>query len=174
MNILIPHKWLLEHLDTKATPKQIQEYLSLCGPSIEKIDIVNGDSIYDIEVTTNRVDMMSIRGIAREASVILPEFGIDAKLKKLDLSSSNSKSSLGIEIKNDPKLCNRILAVKLENIDIKPSPKNIQDRLNQAGLRPLNNAIDITNYVMWELGHPIHAFDYDRIVQKKIIGEENE
>lgn len=169
MNILIPHKWLLEHLDTKATPKQIQEYLSLCGPSIEKIDIVNGESVYDIEVTTNRVDMISVRGIAREASVILPEFGIDAKLKKMNVSPSNSKKSLGIEIENDSNLCNRILAVKLENINIKPSPKNIQDKLNQVGLRPLNNAIDITNYVMWELGHPIHVFDYDRLTEKKIV-----
>ena len=58
MNILIPHSWLLEHLDTKAKPTEIQKYLSLCGPSVERINIVNGEPVYDIEVTTNRVDCM--------------------------------------------------------------------------------------------------------------------
>jgi phenylalanyl-tRNA synthetase beta chain len=85
MNILIPHSWLLEHLDTKATPQDIQKYLSLCGPSVERIYEREGEPVYDIEVTTNRVDSMSVRGIAREAAVILRQFTIPAKLKPLKL-----------------------------------------------------------------------------------------
>ena len=95
MNILIPHSWLLEHLDTKATPEEIQKYLSLCGPSVERINQIDGEPVYDIEITTNRVDSMSVRGIAREAAAILPQFGIKAKLKKFTLSDAEGLRSRG-------------------------------------------------------------------------------
>lgn len=169
MNILIPHSWLLEHLDTKAAPEKIQECLSLCGPSVERIDIKNGEPVYHIEVTTNRVDMMSVRGIAREAAAILPEFGIRAKLKPLSLGAVVSNHKLDLRIENDPKLCRRILAVKLSNIKVGESPSWLAKRLRQVEQRPLLNAIDVTNYVMWEIGHPIHVFDYDRLKEKTII-----
>ena len=96
MNILIPHTWLLEHLDTAATPEQIQEYVSLCGPSIERIYDREGEKVYDIEVTTNRVDSMSVRGIDREMAVILTQFGIKAKLKPMDDGEEPSE----LEIRN--------------------------------------------------------------------------
>jgi len=170
MNILVPHHWLLEHLDTKATPQQIQKYLSLCGPSVERINDVNGEPVYDIEITTNRVDAMSVHGIAREAAAILPEFDIKATLKPLQLIKvPSNKNPLRIKIVNDGSLHHRILAIKIENITLGPSPKWVQTRLEQVGQRPLNNAVDITNYVMWELGHPMHVFDYDRLTKKTII-----
>jgi len=172
MNILIPHYWLLEHLETKVVPKKLQEYLSLCGPTVEQIRKVEGEPIYDIEVTTNRVDSMSVRGIAREAAAILPEFAVKATLAPLKLIKVSSKRDLGIKIENNPKLCKRILAIKLENVKLEPSPKWLQKRLVQVGQRPLNNAIDITNYAMWELGHPMHVFDWDRLREKTIVVRE--
>jgi len=190
MNILIPHSWLLDYLETDATPKKIAECLSLCGPSIDKLEKVGDDWIYDIEVTTNRVDMMSVYGIAREAAVILPQFGYKATLKGQALKNSKTWPSRKLEINkfvsdeinkfvsneikitNNPKLCKRILAIKLEGVHLGKSPLYIQERLNKVGQRPLNNAIDITNYVMWEIGHPLHVFDYDRIVNKKILVRE--
>lgn len=168
MNILIPYIWLLEHLETRATPEKIQECLSLCGPSVERIEQTEGEPVFDIEVTTNRVDSMSVRGIAREAAAILPEFGIKAHLTKLQLNKVNTRAPLDMKIKNDPNLCHRILAVKLEDVKISPSPAWLQKRLRQVGQRPLNNIIDITNYVMWEIGHPMHVFDYDRVTSKEI------
>lgn len=172
MNILIPYSWLLEHLDTKASPQKLKEQLSLCGPSVERIEYIKGEPVFDIEVTTNRVDNMSIRGIAREAAAILPESGLEAKLKPVKTAKVSSPIELDIAIKNDPQLCRRILAVKLGNLKITSSPNWLQKRLNQIGQRPLNNLIDITNYVMWEIGHPIHVFDYDRLGSKKIIVRE--
>lgn len=170
MNILIPHTWLLEHLDTDAKPADIQRCLSLSGPSIERIYDKEGEPVYDIEVTTNRVDSASVRGIATEAAAILPEFGFKAKLKPLtQIDLNTSSKNLDIKIENDPKLCHRIITVKLSNLKLKPSPAWLQKRLRQIDLRPINNLIDITNYVMWDLGHPIHAFDYDRLITKKII-----
>ena len=65
MNILVPDSWLREYLKTDATPKQIKEYLSLCGPSVERINTVKKEIVYDIEITSNRPDAMSIMGVAR-------------------------------------------------------------------------------------------------------------
>ncbi|HLD24365.1 MAG TPA: hypothetical protein VJB96_00390, partial [Patescibacteria group bacterium] len=89
MNILIPDSWLREYLKTNAKPADIQRCLSLCGPSIERTETVGNDIIYDIEVTTNRVDSFSVYGIAREAAAILPEFGFSAKLLPLETSLPN-------------------------------------------------------------------------------------
>jgi phenylalanyl-tRNA synthetase beta chain len=172
MNILIPHTWLLEHLDTAAKPETIAKYLSLSGPSVERIIQIENEPVYDIEITTNRVDTASVRGIAREAAAILPQAGIKASLKPLETDQLNSDKALDITIINNPRLCHRILAIKLTSITIKDSPALIQKRLIQVGARPLNNVIDITNYVMWEIGHPVHAFDYDRLTGKKIIVRE--
>lgn len=183
MNILIPHNWLKEYLETSAKPEKIAECLSLCGASVEKINKVDKDFVYDIEVTTNRVDMASVLGIAREAAAILPQFGIKAKLKKDPYSKkvksqkskikiTNKSSKLKLEIKNS-KLCPRFTAVILDNIKIKASPKIIQERLKKAGMRPVNNIVDITNYLMKELGQPFHAFDWHQIKKQKMILRES-
>jgi phenylalanyl-tRNA synthetase beta chain len=169
MNILIPYSWLKEHLSTDASAKQFANSLSLCGPTVDKIIKNNQDYVFDIEVTTNRVDAMSVRGIAREAVAILPQFGYRAKLKPLALSDTSSSKPLGIKIVDRQNLSKRTLAIKLTNITLAPSPKWLAERLIAVGQRPLVNAIDITNYVMWEIGHPIHAFDYDKISNKEIV-----
>jgi len=166
MNILIPDSWLREYLDTNATPKDIQKCLSLCGPSIERMHEGN---VYDVEITTNRVDCMSVFGIAREAVAILPEFGFTASLKPLKLAKLASGDIAGFTVKNDPNLCQRILAVRVDDIKVESSPKWLADKLSAVGQRPLNNLVDITNYVMWEVGHPTHIFDFDRLTTKKMI-----
>jgi phenylalanyl-tRNA synthetase beta chain len=168
MNILIPHQWLLEHLDTEAKPKKIQELLSLSGPSVERIYERENDSVYDIEVTTNRVDSMSVRGIAREAAVILQQAGINAKLKNLQLSVDKNikpKTELPLpKINNDDKLNKRTLCVILKNVKRTPTPTWMAEKLTQVEMNIHDSAIDITNYVTHDLGHPCHAFDYDKLM----------
>ena len=169
MNILIPHKWLLEHLETKATPIEIQKYLSLCGPSVERIYDREDDQVYDIEVTTNRVDSMSVRGIAREAAVILTQFGIPAKLKPHDVLpiTFEKKNATAVPLPtiiNDDKLCRRIVCVVLSHVDRATTPDWMAQRLRQVELNVHDAVIDITNYITHELGHPCHAFDYDKIM----------
>lgn len=174
MNILIPHKWLLEHLDTAVNPQEIQRLLSLSGPSIERIYTTDTDSVYDIEVTTNRVDMMSVRGIAREAAVILEQAGSPATLKPLakrvtttlaDCTPKTTKTLPLPKITNDPKLCNRITCIVLTDIKRNPTPEWMATQLQQVDQNVHDAAIDITNYITHELGHPCHAFDYDAIMQ---------
>lgn len=169
MNILIPYKWLLEYLDTKATPEQMAKYLSLCGPSVERIANIEKEPVFDIEITNNRVDSMSVLGIAREAAVILPQFGIPAVFKPYSKNVNvNVLKSVPLTIKNDPKLCKRVMAMVFE-ASMSVSNPLIQKRLKQLNIRPLNNIVDITNYVMSEIGHPTHVFDYDKIKSHKLI-----
>ncbi|TXH01531.1 MAG: hypothetical protein E6P95_01615, partial [Candidatus Moraniibacteriota bacterium] len=163
MNILIPNSWLSEYLQTNATPQQFADAMSLTSVSIERIEKVGSDFVYDIEVTTNRPDLMSIVGIAREASAVLPQQGYTAKFKPhtIDHTPTTSKSDM-LCISSDPTLINRIMAVVLE-IDLHASPEYISDRLTKTGIRSINNAVDVTNYIMREIGHPSHVFDYDRL-----------
>jgi len=173
MNVLIPDSWLKEHLKTKATPKQITKDLTLCSQTVEKINKVNGDSVYEIEITTNRPDCLSVYGIARELNAILPQFGIKAKLKEIAESKKeipSVKKGLPLKVKiSKPSLCPRFTALIFKNIAIKPSPKVIQERLKKSGVRPLNNVVDISNYLMLELGQPMHTFDYDKIKKATMI-----
>ena len=169
MDILIPDQWLREYLKTKANNQEIKRCLSLMGPSVEKITKYKNEPVYNIEITTNRIDLASIIGLAKEAAAILPRFGHKTSVCKLKTKPIRNQTPLDIKIINNSKLCKRILAVKLKNVKISDSPGFIKKRLEMIGQRPLNNIIDITNYVMWETGHPLHAFDYDKITTKKII-----
>jgi len=172
MNIQIPYSWLREYLETNAKPKDVANILTSCGPTVERTIRKGNDYIFDIEITTNRVDLMSIYGLAREASAILPQFGFSAKLKPLRTTPIKSKKELGIKIVDKNSLSKRTLAIKLGNIKLKPSPNWLKEKLIKVGQRPLINAVDITNYVMWETGHPIHAFDYDKLKTKTIVFRE--
>ena len=164
MNIRILDSWLREYLKTSATPKKIAEKLSLTSVSIERIENYKDDFVYDIEITTNRPDLMSVVGIAQEAAAVLPQSGIDASFVKptLQLPTVHPKKNPELTITFDKKLVNRITAVIME-VKIKQSPEFVKDRLDASGIRSLNNIIDITNYVMREIGHPTHVFDYDRL-----------
>ncbi len=161
MDIKISDKWLREYLTTSATPARIAECLALCGPSVEKVSRVGKDYVYDIEVTTNRVDCMGILGIAREANAILPQFRIKASLKKITVNRVKNVSQKNLlDVKIDTKLVNRVMAVVMEVGEGLTTPKWMKERLELSGMRSLNPLVDITNYVMLEIGHPTHVFDY--------------
>jgi len=163
-------------LNTKATPGKVAEYLSLCGPSTERVEKYGNDFIYDIEVTTNRIDTASVYGIAREASAILPRFKIAAKLKPIRQTSNEFvfiKNVNYVTAQVNPNLCPRFTAVLIRNVEIGESPDLIKTRLESAGVRAINNIVDISNYVMLELGQPVHTFDYDKIKGAKMILRES-
>ncbi len=166
MNILIPHSWLLEHLDTAATPDEIQKQLSLSGPSVERIYDREGESVYDIEVTTNRVDSMSVRGIAREAAVILTQAGLPSSLKPLPQYDVSMTTELPLPtIVQNAALCKRVVCIVLKDVQRTPTPSWMAARLTQTDQNVHDSVIDITNYITHELGHPCHAFDYDKVME---------
>lgn len=177
MNIKITYNWLLDYLETDASPYEIQKYLSLSGPSIERVDKIDDDYVFDIEIISNRIDTASIIGIAQEAVAILPMYGKKAKLKFNPLNFYNfekinkkqvEKDNLIVKI-IDKNLCSRFTAIVLENINIAPSPDFIQKRLTAAGIKVINNVVDISNYLMLTFGQPVHTFDYEKIAKKVMI-----
>ena len=126
-----------------------------------------GEIIFDIDITPNRADCLSVMGIAREAAAIT---GNPFRMPDLSYPESDKpvESYASVEVK-DPDLCPRYCASVIEGITIGSSPKWMQDRLAACGARPINNIVDITNYVMLEFGQPLHAFDYRDIRGRKII-----
>ena len=174
MNLIIPVNWLREYLKTQINNNTIADYVSRSGPSIEKVTKIKKDYIFDTEITSNRPDTMSIWGFARETQAILTENGIKTGLINptgLNLSLEpdiSKKLVLKVVIKNN-NLCPRFTAIILDNIVIRSSPAFIKKNLELCGIRPINNIVDITNYLMLELGQPMHAFDWDKIIDHKMI-----
>ena len=127
------------------------------------------ETVVDFEITPNRSDCLSMLGLAREVAAT---FGTELKYPDTTLTkedaSTNASDSVKVEI-NRPDLCNRYTARIAKDIEIKESPWWLQKRLMFSGMRPINNIVDITNYVMLEYGHPIHAFDIRTIAQATII-----
>ncbi|MFA6215218.1 MAG: phenylalanine--tRNA ligase subunit beta [Patescibacteria group bacterium] len=135
------------------------------GKLLETILPLN-DQILDIEITSNRPDAMSVVGLAREAAAALGA-KLTYKEPKPDLKISQ-KLALRVEVK-ELKLCSRYQAVVMSGVSVKPSPLWLQWRLLASGIRPINNLVDITNYILLEYGRPMHVFDYDKITGQKII-----
>ncbi len=178
MNLLVPISWLRDYLKTDIAAKTLASQLTLNGPSVERIEKRGEDYIFDVESTSNRSDSNSIYGLAREAHAILSWHGEKSALRApdgLNLSLYPDKTklvSLDIKIANH-KLCPRFTAIVMDNIAIKDSPALIKNRLETCGIRPINNIVDISNYVMLELGQPMHVFDYDKIKGAKMLLRES-
>lgn len=125
------------------------------------------DVILDIAITPNRPDALSHIGVARDLSAL---FNLELKIPSIKLIESAKESSSAAEIIiEDKKNCPRYSSRVILNVDIKESPEWLKNRLTKIGLRPINNVVDVTNYVMYECGQPLHAFDLDRLEGKKII-----
>ncbi|MCM1538798.1 MAG: phenylalanine--tRNA ligase subunit beta [bacterium] len=125
------------------------------------------DTVFEYEITSNRVDCYSILGIAREAAATFRKPFVPPVVKETG-NAENAADYISVEIK-DMELCTRYCARVVKNIQIAPSPKWMQRRLAASGIRPINNLVDITNYVMEEYGQPMHAYDLDTIAGRKII-----
>lgn len=125
------------------------------------------DTVFEYEITSNRVDCYSVLGIARETAAT---FRLPFKPPVVEKVGNSEKASdyIAVEVK-DSDLCPRYCARVVKNIKIGPSPDWMKNRLRASGIRPINNLVDITNYVMEEMGQPMHAFDLDTIAGKKII-----
>lgn len=125
------------------------------------------DKVIEYEITGNRVDCFSVLGIAREAACAFSLPFKPALIKETGVSG-NCADDISVTIENDG-LCKRFVAREVRNVKIGPSPEWMQKRLRSQGIRPINNIVDITNYVMEEYGQPMHSYDYDQIAGKKII-----
>lgn len=156
-----PRSWITEFVDLKGiTDDRFARDMTFAGNKVESVRKVGGESVYEFEITSNRPDTLSVIGLAREASAVF-----NRKLKPpLPVSPERSLSKHPIRLSvSDKKLCPVYSIVEIDNVTVKSSSALIQKRLTLADIRPVNNVVDVTNYVMLETGQPMHAFDADRI-----------
>ena len=164
-------------LDIADYPGQIEQGIMILPKSFEKdlgkdiVEVLNlKEDIIDFEITPNRPDCLSIEGLGRETAVSLgKEFKNPRKnIDELNIENKEELEGLKVDIKA-PDLCYRYIARIVKNVKIGPSPEWMQRRLRACGIRSINNIVDITNYVMLEMGEPMHAFDINSIEGKHII-----
>jgi phenylalanyl-tRNA synthetase beta chain len=159
--------WLKEFADVAGDPRRLKADLTMLGLNVESFAQVADDWVLEVEVTTNRPDCLSHYGVARELATLYhqPLKPLEVRVKE---SGPPATEAASIEIA-DPDLCARYCGRVVQNVQVKPSPGWLQKRLEAVGQRPINNVADVTNYVLMELGHPLHAFDLARLRRNKII-----
>ena len=160
-----PH-WLRDFVDYKVDVRQLAADLTQAGIAVESIGGEGNGSVFEMDITTNRPDAMNHYGVARECSAIY-----DVELRPLPIKlpkATQAKSAFGIDIEV-PELCPRFTARVIQGAKIGPSLKNVAARLELMGSRPINNAVDATNYVLFEMGKPTHAFDLDLLQGGKLV-----
>ncbi len=157
--MLAPLSQIKDYVKITLPEKELAEKLTEAGLGVESIEKKDNDSIFDLEVTPNRPDWLSIVGVAREiaalqnSKIILPKASEIKKPNKI----------LPLKIKTDYSVNPRFTGIAITGIKVGESPQWLKKRLEQIGQRSINNIVDITNFVMHELGNPLHAFDYDKI-----------
>ena len=164
----VAYNWLKEFVDVTASAEEIASRLALAGTNVAGIENGAHDGVIDAEVTSNRPDCLGVLGIAREIGAIyrLPLKTVTAK----PAESSSAKASDAVNVKIEaPDLCGRFTARVIRGAKIQPSPAWLRDRLEATGTASINNVVDISNYVMLELGHPLHTFDYDLVRNHSIV-----
>ena len=159
-----PH-WLRDFVDLPVDYARLAEELTLAGVAVEGISGSGDDTVFEMEITTNRPDAMNHYGVAREASALydLPLRAIEPKLP-----ASQGKSDVAIDIQ-EPELCPRFTAREIRGATIGPSLAKIANRLELLGHRTISNAVDATNYVLWESGKPTHVFDLDLLEDRRLV-----
>lgn len=156
----ISFNWLREFVDTPEDAREVGQRLTEVGVTLDAFEVQGDDTIFDFDITANRGDCLSHLGVAREAAVI---FATRVRLPETSLAGARvSNGSVEVSIR-DAALCGRYTARVIRGVTVGPSPERIVRRLESAGIRSVNNIADITNYVLLELGHPMHAFDLDRM-----------
>jgi len=158
------YNWLKEFVDFKEKPEELAHILTMAGLEVECIENVEDDVIFDIGVTPNRPDWLSMRGVAREISAIL-----DLPIKNISASVNNEKGEGPVVEIEDPELCPRYSSRIIKGVKPGPSPEWLSKKLKSCGIKQTSNIVDITNYVLLEIGQPMHSFDLDKLAGGKII-----
>ena len=180
----ISPQWLRDYVDLKVDYRTLADDLTLAGIAVEGVSGAGEGTVFEMEIGTNRPDAMNHYGVAREASAIydLPLKSIQPRLPSHSAAKAASSPASSdttqvvpsravpfpIEI-IEPKLCPRFTARVLRGVKIKPSTAKVAERLALIDQRPINNAVDATNYTLWEMGKPTHVFDLDLLEGGKII-----
>ena len=162
----VVYNWLKEFVDLAAPPNEVASRLALSGTNVGSVENGPHGAIIDAEVGSNRPDCLGQYGIARELTAVyrLPLKSVSPKPSE---STAKATEAVKVEIQS-PELCGRFTARVIRGAKIQPSPKWLKDRLEASGVASISNVVDISNYVMLELGHPLHTYDYDKVRDHRI------
>jgi len=160
--------WLNDFLPGPLAVQQAADALTMGGLPVESIETHGPDTIIDVEVTSNRGDCLSHVGVARELSALLARELMPAKPPVIQRAAASPVPAFAVAI-DAPALCPHYAARIIRGVKVGPSPQWMQDRLASVGVRPISNVVDITNYVMFELGQPLHAFDLAKLQGGRIV-----
>jgi len=164
----VTYNWLKDFVDIKLSAQALAEKLTMAGLEVTSLEEKQGDFVFEIEVTSNRPDWLSVIGIAREVAAIT-----NSKLKtqnsKLQVKVQRSKEDALKIVIEDKKDCPLYTAKIIKDVKVGPSPEWLKKRLELVGCRSVNNVVDISNYVLFETGEPLHAFDLDKLAAGEII-----
>lgn len=164
--MLIPKTWLEKFVNLKGiSDREFSEKMTFAGNKVESVQGKGESTVFELEITSNRPDTLSIIGLAREAAAI---FGLQLKLPREPKITFPDTWPIKLLIK-DKKLCPAYSLVEINNVSVQLSKSSMQNFLNLSGIRPVNNIVDITNYLMHETGQPMHAFDTDQIKDNLVL-----
>jgi len=164
----IVYNWLKDFVEVTATPDELASRLALSGTNIGGIETGTHGAVIDAEVSSNRPDCLGHYGIAREVGAVykLPLKPVSPKPQ--ENTAGKASDAVRVEIQS-PELCGRFTARVIRGAKIQPSPQWLKERLEASGVASINNVVDVSNYVMLELGHALHAFDYDKVRDHRIV-----
>jgi phenylalanyl-tRNA synthetase beta chain len=161
------YNWLKDFVDVAASPDELASRLALSGTNIGGVEKGPHGAVIDAEVSSNRPDCLGHHGIAREVAAIY-KLPLKAVLPKPAEASAKASDAVQVEIQA-PELCGRFTARVIRGVKIRPSPSWLRERLEAAGVASISNVVDISNYVMLELGQPLHTYDYDLVRDHRIV-----
>src|SRR5215472_3966523 len=163
----VVYNWLKSFVDVAAPPQELASRLALSGTNVGNVEDGPHGAVIDAEVGSNRPDCLGHLGIAREVGAI---YKLPLKSVQPKPAEGKTKASDAIKVEiHSPELCGRFTARVIRNVKIQPSPKWLKDRLEASGVASISNVVDISNYVMLELGHALHTFDYDKVRDHRIV-----
>jgi phenylalanyl-tRNA synthetase beta chain len=163
--MLVSRDWLSDYLRLDAPTEALAERLLMAGLNLEAIHAAGNDTVIELEVTSNRPDCLGHVGVARELAVLL---GLPLHLPDPRPLESGPPADVAVTIE-DADICPCYTARVIRGVRVGPSPKWLIERLQAIGVEPVNNLVDVTNYVLFECGQPLHAFDLARIRGRRII-----
>ncbi len=165
MRVLL--SWLREFVDVSFTPEELEQRLPMLGVGVEAVERLGDDAVFDLELATNRGDLMSVLGVAREVAALART---DVRVPVGDVvEDASAAADLAMVEVLEPELCSRYVARMIVAVKVGPTPSWMARRLEACGIRSINNVVDVTNYIMLELGQPLHAFDYDQLHGGRIV-----
>ena len=162
----VPLSWLRESVPFEVEPPRLAGDLTAAGLAVDAIESVGEETVLDLDITTNRVDCMNVHGVAREVAAL---YGLPLRPLETSVVEAGPPAREALEVAIEaPDLCGRFCA-RILDVKVGPSPAWLRDRLELVGIRSINNVVDLTNYVMIEMGQPSHSFDLGRVPGGKLV-----